>query len=70
MGHVAFVASVEDAAHHSIPLNFLPLIKFVPSRYATRMEVTNPLAVRSYGGDQIPFHDLHMVDVVEQLDAR
>ena len=37
---------------------------------ASGVEVAQPLNILLDGADHVPFHDLHVVDVIEQLDAR
>ena len=68
--HVALVTGGGDAAHHSIPLHFLGAVEFMPAGNAAGVEVGQPLNVLLNGRDQVSFHDLHVVDVVEQLDVR
>ena len=67
---VAFVACFGDAAHHAVPLYFLRAVQFVPAGHAAGVEVAHPLNIFLNGGDQIAFHDLHVINVVEQFDAR
>src|SRR5690242_11709844 len=39
----------------------------MPPRHTTRMEMPNPLDVVPDGMNYITFHDLHVIDVIEQL---
>src|SRR5262249_9229044 len=69
VGDVALVSAGGDATHDAVPLDFLRAIEFVAARNAAGVEVAKPLDVFLNGADQIAFHDLHVVDVVEQLDV-
>src|SRR5437879_13691456 len=69
VGDVAAEVGGGDAAHHAVPLDFLGSVKFVAAGNATGMEVAYPIDVFLDSPDEVAFHDLHVVDVVEQLDA-
>src|SRR5258708_4010417 len=58
-----------DAAHHAVPLDFLGGVKFMAAGNAAGVEVADPIDVFLNSADQVAFHDLHMIDVVEELDA-
>src|ERR1700722_19270978 len=68
--HVALEAGRRDPTHHSIPLHFLRTVELMPAGNPTRVEVSKPLNVLLDGANQVSFHDLHVVDVVQQLDTR
>ena len=68
MGDVAGEACGEDAAHDSVPLDLLGVVEFVAAGDAAGVEVSDPLDVLLDGPDEVSLHDLHVVDVVEQLD--
>ena len=70
VGHVAAEVGGGDATHNAVPLDFLSAIKFVSAWNATGMEVAYPIDVFLDSPNEVAFHDLHVVDVVEQLDAR
>ena len=70
VGHVAPEVRGRDAAHHAVPLDFLGAVKFVSAGNAASVEVADPIDVFLNGADQVSFHDLHVIDVEEQLDAR
>ena len=70
MGDEAAKVGGDDAAHHAVPLDFLSGVKFVAARNAAGVEVADPIDVFLNGADEVAFHDLHVVDVVEELDAR
>lgn len=67
---VALVVGSGDAAHDPIPLDFLSPVEFMAMRNAAGMEVSDPVDIFLNGGDEVAFHDLHVVDVVEQFDPR
>src|ERR1700751_4125262 len=66
---VTFVAGGDNAAHHAVPLHFLSTVEFVATGDAAGVEVAHPLNVFLHGANQITFHDLHVVDVVKELDV-
>src|SRR5713101_7647656 len=68
--HIPMVISSGDAPHDAIPLHFLGAIQLVPMRNSTGVEVAEPVNIFLDGADQVPFHDLHVVDVVQQIPAR
>ena len=70
MGDVAGEIRVGDGFHDRRVLNFLRSVEFVTAGNASGMKVSDDADVLADGVDQIPFHDLHVVDVVEQFDAR
>src|SRR5690242_6101779 len=70
MGHVAAEIRSGDSAHDAVPLDFLSAVELVAAGNAAGVEVSDPVDVFLNGADEIAFHDLHVIDVVEQLDAR
>src|SRR5215472_11550282 len=64
---VSTKATFRDSVHHSIPLNLLMVVKFVTSWNSTGVKVSDGVNVLPDRPDQVTFHDLHMVDVIEQL---
>src|SRR5258708_2067310 len=70
MSNVSLESGVGDAPHHAVPLHFLGTVEFMAAGPAAGVKVPDPLDILSDGGDQIAFHDLHVVDVVEQLHVR
>ena len=70
MRNVAGEASVRDGLHDRAVLNLLGGADFVAAGNASGVEVAEDADVGADGVDQIAFHNLHVVDVVEQFDAR
>src|SRR5258708_26284016 len=70
VGDVAAEVGGGDAAHDAVPLDFLGAVEFVAAGNAAGVEVGDPIDVFLDGADQVTFHDLHVIDVVEELDAR
>jgi len=68
VGHVAAEVGGGDATH-TPPIGLPESIKFVSAWNATGREVAYPIDVFWIVRTRSP-HDLHVVDVVEQLDAR
>src|SRR5467141_88433 len=69
VGDVAAEVGGGDAAHYAVPLDFLGGVEFVAAGDAAGVEVGDPIDIFLDGADQVTFHDLHVIDVVEQLDA-
>ena len=70
MRDVAGEAGLDDRARDGRPVHFLRVVELVAAGDAAGMVVRDVLMVRADRRDQIAFHDLHVVDVVEQLHAR
>ncbi len=70
MGDVAAEVGGGDAAHHAVPLDFLRGVEFVAARNSAGVKVADPVDVFLNGADEVAFHDLHVIDVEEQFDAR
>jgi len=69
MGDVAAEVRSGDAAHNAVPLDFLGAVEFVAAGHAAGVKVSDPIDIFLDSADQVTFHDLHVIDVVEQLDA-
>ena len=65
LGDEAFEASVDNGLHDGRVVQFLRLIDLSPSGHAARMIVRKICVVFADGGDDVAFHDLHVVDVIE-----
>jgi hypothetical protein len=70
VGEVAREAGVCDRLADRAPVDFLRVVQFVAPGNTTGVIVPDQIAVRADRPDDIALHDLHVVDVVEQLDAR
>src|ERR1035438_9621782 len=66
MRHISLVICRGDPAHHPIPLHFLRVVQFMPSWYTPGVKVSQPLNVSLDCGDQITFHNLHVINIVQQ----
>ena len=66
----ALEAGLDDRAADRRPLQLLRVVELVPARHAAGVIVRDVLVMLADGADHVAFHDLHVVDVVEQLDAR
>src|SRR5262245_18814579 len=64
----SFEPGIGDRLGNSLVVELLAGIQFVPARIPRRVVVGNPLTMISNGPDHIPFHDLHVIDVVQQTD--
>ena len=58
------------ALRDGAPVQFLRVVELVPAGHAAGVEVGDVLDVVADGADDVALHDLHVVDVVEQLHAR
>ena len=70
MTNVSVVARIPDGCHNRGIVDFLVFIKIIPSWIASSVIMGNVLAVFANGADQIPFHNLHVIYIVQQLDPR
>src|SRR4051794_24736803 len=68
--HEALVAKVGDRLHDGTVVELLRLIDLVASGNAAGMKMCDVCVVRANVPDDIAFHDLHVVDVEEELEAR
>ena len=65
MGHVAGEARVPDRAHDGRIVEFLRRVDLRASGDAAGVVVADPVAGVGQGADDVPLHDLHVVDIVE-----
>src|SRR5216684_6349142 len=61
---------VGDAGRDRVPVQLLGAVQLVAAGDAPRMKMGEVIPVVADGADDVAFHDLHMIDVVQQLDAR
>ena len=64
------IAGFGNGAHDGRVVDLLGLVQVVATGVAGRVEVPYVADVVPDGPDQVAFHDLHVIDVVEQLDPR
>ena len=67
MREVAGVAGLVNGFHDGGPLQFLRRVELVAAGDAARVVVADPLLVVLDRPDDVALHDLHVVDVVQQL---
>jgi hypothetical protein len=67
VGNIPIETRVGNGSHNTVPLNFLLVVEFVTAGHTAGMKMGDPLEVPPDGIDEIPFHQLHMVDVVEEF---
>src|SRR5438105_6012277 len=67
---VAAEIRVRDRACDSMPVELLRVVELVPPRHSTGMKVPDVGSVRANRADHVTFHDLHVINVVQQLHAR
>ena len=69
MGHEALETRVRDRPHDRGIVQFLRVVDLGPPRDPAGVVVADPGARVRQRADDVPFHDLHVVDVVEDLHA-
>src|SRR6267378_3327697 len=67
---VAGEPGVGDGARDGAPVQLLRVVELVAPRHASGVEVRDMTDVLPDRPDYVAFHDLHVVDVVQQLHAR
>ncbi len=70
MRDVALEIEIGDGLRDGVPVHFLRVVDLVAAGNAGHVEMRDVLDVVANGANQIAFHDLHMVGVVQQLHAR
>ena len=63
-------SEVDDRLRDEAVVQFLRVVDLVPARHTRRVEVRDPLDVVLDRRDDIPVHDLGVVDVEQHLHAR
>ena len=69
MGEESLVARVGDGFGDRGIEEFLGVVEFVASWVASGVVVAEVLMIVFDGADDVAFHDLHVVDVVEQFEV-
>src|SRR5579871_2896946 len=72
----AFETGLEDCLHHGGVIELLRVVDFISARHAAGMVMGNVrigwadalVFVAPDSADDVPFHDLHVVDVIEELE--
>src|SRR4051812_27453003 len=70
LGDVAREPEVGDRFHHAAVVQLLRVIDLVASRHTAGVVMRDVLEVVPDRADHVAFHDLHVVDVVEELHPR
>ena len=70
VAHEAGVTGSGEGAGNGGIIELLVRPQFVSSGDTGGMEVSEAIDIFADGGDDISLHDLHVVDVVEELEAR
>ena len=70
MANPSLIAEVGDLFANGSVIHLLGLkVKLIATRIACGVEVADVLEVLLDGADDIAFHDLHVIDVEEELEA-
>src|SRR6267378_4343537 len=70
MGHESRKPRLDDRARDGVPIQLLRVVQLVASGDAAGMEVADVTRVVANRANHVAFHDLHVIDVIEQLHAR
>jgi hypothetical protein len=70
MGDIAGIIGGFNHLENCRVIQFFSLVQFVPSRVTRRMVMGNRLVSVTNSANDIPLHNLHMIDVVKQLYPR
>ena len=68
VGHVPVIVSFGNRSHNSRVVNLLVLVKLVTARDTGSMNVAYVFDVLTYCGNQVTFHNLHVVNVIEHFE--
>src|ERR1039457_663959 len=70
MRKISRETGIHDGFRHRPPLQLLRAVQLMPAGYAAGVEVSDVLDVLPDGADDRAFHDLHVINVIQQLHAR
>ena len=70
MGHESLVARLPDGFHDGGVVEFLRSVELVPARTTSGVVVRVVGGMLENVGHDIPLHDLHMINIAEELKAR
>src|SRR5581483_2351524 len=69
MRQITTIPCFQDRAYNRWIVQFLRFIQIVTARIPGSMIMGEVWVILTNGADNIPFHNLHMINVVQQLDA-
>lgn len=69
VGDVACIPGLEDCPHDRRIMNFLVLVQLDPPGVAGRMIVGDEVLILPNTANDVPVHNLHVIDVEEQFHA-
>src|SRR4051812_18862823 len=69
VGHEALEADAGDGPGDGLVVQLLGLVELVAARVAAGVVVAEGVVVLLDRADHVAFHDLHVVDVIEQLEV-
>src|SRR5437867_2995182 len=70
VSHEAGETSVGDRPGDRVPVQLLRVVELVPAGHATGVKITDVVRMLPNRANDVPFHDLHVIDVVEKLHPR
>ena len=69
LGNVALKPSVNDGLANGRVIELLRVVNLVPTRVAASVIVSEILIALLDGSNDVTFHDLHVVNIVEQFES-
>src|ERR1700722_6704973 len=70
MRDISPIIQIRDGDGNGMIVEFLAAVDFMASRNTTGMKMSDEVNVVADGPDHIALHDLHVIDVVQQLHSR
>ena len=70
MTDIADITGICDCCEDGRIVDFLVYVQFIAAGIARSMIVAEPLMIVLYGPYKVTFHDLHVIDIVEQPHVR
>src|SRR5882762_7457609 len=67
---IALIVQIRHGGSNCVVVEFLAVVDFMATGNAAGMKMSDPVDVVADRPDHIALHDLHMIDVVQQLHSR
>ena len=69
MGHEPLVTHIHDGLRDCLVIQLLRLIDFISARITTGVKMADVLQVVLHRANHVAFHDLHVINVVQQFET-
>src|SRR5690349_12631499 len=66
--HKTLVSSFYNSCHDSRVVKFLSIVYFMAARNSSSVIVRNILLILFNGGNDVAFHNLHVIDIIQQFE--